>query len=187
MRPSLAFRAGVSRLILPVIILLATAATTVAQPPAAPATPPTTAEILTETRILQRVTAAVDRALAYQAAKQQPDGAWSQNQAINALTLLSYLGRGHVPGRGPYRDLLARGKTFILASQQKTGLFLSPQPSQGPMYEHALSTLACAEMYGMDPDPDLEEKLRKAVELIVRAAEPQRRLARTSPSRAIRI
>src|SRR5205807_1763225 len=37
------------------------------------------------------------------------------------------------------------------------------------MYEHGLATLALAEMYGMDPDPELEAKLRKAVDLIVRA------------------
>ena len=83
-----------------------------------------------------------------------------------------YLGRGNVPGRGPYRDLLARAKKFLLASQQPSGLFVSPRGSHGPMYEHALSTLACAEMYGMDPDPELEDKLRKAVDLILKAQSP---------------
>jgi hypothetical protein len=37
------------------------------------------------------------------------------------------------------------------------------------MYAHGLSTLALAELYGMDPDPDLEEALRKAVNLILRS------------------
>src|SRR5436305_7007971 len=40
------------------------------------------------------------------------------------------------------------------------------------MYEHGLATLALAEMYGMDPDPELEEKLRGAVQLIVRTQSP---------------
>jgi uncharacterized protein YfaS (alpha-2-macroglobulin family) len=40
------------------------------------------------------------------------------------------------------------------------------------MYEHGLSTLACAEMYGMDPDPKLETRLRKAVDLIVKVQSP---------------
>ena len=146
------------------------AAAVEAQSPAAP--PPTTAAILTEARIVERVTTAVDRALGYMASKQQSDGAWTDNQAVNSLAILSYLGRGNVPGRGPYRDLLARAKRFILASQQPNGLFASPRPSHGPMYEHALSTLACAEMYGMDPDPELEEKLRKAVDLILKAEVP---------------
>jgi prenyltransferase beta subunit len=141
-----------------------------AQAPAA--APPTTAAILTEARIVERVTAAVDRALGYVAAKQQIDGSWTDNQAVNSLAILSYLGRGNVPGRGPYRDLLARAKKFLLASQQPSGLFVSPRASHGPMYEHALSTLACAEMYGMDPDPELEEKLRRAVDLILKAQSP---------------
>jgi hypothetical protein len=141
-----------------------------AQAPAA--APPTTAAILTEARIVERVTAAVDRALGYVASKQQIDGSWTDNQAVNSLAILSYLGRGNVPGRGPYRDLLARAKKFLLASQQPSGLFVSPRASHGPMYEHALSTLACAEMYGMDPDPELEEKLRRAVDLILKAQSP---------------
>jgi hypothetical protein len=136
------------------------------------AAPPTAAAILTETKVVQRVTAAVDRALAYLATRQQVDGSWTNNQAVNAVALLAFLGRGHVPGRGPYRETLAKGKRFILASQRPTGLFVSPQSSHGPMYEHALATLACAEMYGMDPDPELEDKLRRAVELIVKAQSP---------------
>src|SRR5207247_7336320 len=39
-------------------------------------------------------------------------------------------------------------------------------------YAHGLSTLALAELYGMDPDPDLEEALRKAVNLILRSQGP---------------
>ena len=42
------------------------------------------------------------------------------------------------------------------------------------MYEHGMATLALAEMYGMDPDPDLEDKLRKAVELIVKSGDRYR-------------
>jgi len=147
----------------------------VAQTPAsAPgaAAPPTTAAILTEAKIIERVTAAVDRAQNYLASKQRIDGSWTDNQAVNSVSILSFLGRGNVPGRGPYRDLLARAKKFILISQQPSGLFASPRPSQGPMYEHALSTLACSEMYGMDPDSELEEKLRKAIDLIVKAQSP---------------
>ena len=125
--------------------------------------------MLTEDKNMERVTRAVDRALAYLATKQRTDGAWTDNQAVNSVAILAYLGRGHVPGRGPYRDLLARAKTFILISQRPDGMFASPQPSHGPMYEHAMSTLACAEMYGMDADPEVEEKLRKAVDLIVKA------------------
>ena len=40
------------------------------------------------------------------------------------------------------------------------------------MYEHGLATLCLAEMYGMDPDPELEDKLRKAVDLIIKCQSP---------------
>jgi len=40
------------------------------------------------------------------------------------------------------------------------------------MYQHALATLALAEMYGMDPDPQLEKGLRSAVDLIVGGQSP---------------
>ena len=49
---------------------------------------------------------------------------------------------------------------------------LIASPTSQPMYQHGLCTLALAEMYGMDPDPDLEKVLRKAVDLIVRCQAP---------------
>lgn len=127
---------------------------------------------LTETRIVEQVTTSVDKALAYLAEKQRPDGGWHDNHAPNALSLLAFMGRGQVPGRGPYRDVLERGKKFVLAQQQPNGLFACARPSHGPMYEHALTTLAMSEMYGMDPDANLEDALRRSVNLIVSAQSP---------------
>jgi len=128
-----------------------------------------TAELLTERHLIERVTTGIDRSLAYLADQQQPDGSWDGNNAPNALALLAFMGRGHVPGRGPYRDVLEKGKRFILRTQNSAGLFVPKRPAgSGPMYQHGLATLAMAEMYGMDPDPELEDKLRKAVNLIVK-------------------
>lgn len=123
---------------------------------------------LTEIKVVERVNAAADRALLYLRKKQQPDGSWSpNNNAINALAMLAFMGRGHVPGRGPYKDVLERGKKFILAKARNDGFL-----GFGSMYEHGLATLALAEMYGMDADPVLEEKLRGAVKLIVHCQSP---------------
>lgn len=126
------------------------------------------ADPLTEIKVVQRVTAAVDKSLDYLASKQNPDGSWHRNNAVNAVALLAFMGRGHAPGRGPYRDVLKRGKTFLLSGANATTGFVS----FSSMYEHGIATLALSEMYGMDPDPELEEKLRKAVDLIVKTQSP---------------
>ena len=139
-----------------------------------PAAKAATADILTETDIIRRVTDSLDRSVKYLEGVQirdgsPMDGAWDDCNAPNAMAILSIMGRGHVPGRGPYADVLERGKKYILRTQEASGLFRSKRiPGSGPMYSHGLTTLCMAEMYGMDPDPVLEEKLRKAVDLIVR-------------------
>ena len=149
--------------------------TTVAQEKAVePKAKSATAEILTETRIVESVTQATDQALEYLASQQRPDGAWDGNNAPNALALLAFMGRGYVPGRGPYRDVLEKGKKFILRTQNDAGVFVPQRAAgSGPMYQQGLATLAMAEMYGMDPDPELEEKLRKAVDLLVKCQSPK--------------
>ncbi len=135
----------------------------------------------TEMKIIEDVTKATDLALDYLERKQTRQGpetgAWSSNQAINALAMLAFLSSGHVPGRGKYGDViedgtlkpgvLTRAKKYVLSRAQPTGYI-----SSSSMYEHGLATLALAEMYGMDPDPELENKLRKAVDLIVKTQSP---------------
>lgn len=129
----------------------------------------TSAEILTNESIIESVTVGIDKSLEYLAKQQRPDGAWDGNNAPNALALLAFMGRGHVPGRGPYRDVLEKGKKFILRTQNAEGVFVPQRNAgSGPMYQQGLATLAMAEMYGMDPDPELETALRKAVDLLVR-------------------
>ncbi len=130
--------------------------------------PTATADPLTEIKVVERVTAAVNKSVAYLAAKQKSDGSWHQNNAVNALALLAFMGRGHTPGRGPYRDVLERGKKFLIATTRKENGYIS----FSSMYEHGLATLALAEMYGMDADPELEQTLRKAVNLIIRSQSP---------------
>lgn len=124
-------------------------------------------EVLTEKQVIARVNSATDRALDYLAAKQQPSGAWHHNHAVNSLALLSFLGRGHTPGRGPFRQTLESGKRFLLSNPKPNGFL-----SFSTMYEHGLATLALAELYGMDPDPKLEPRLRQAVDLIVKCQSP---------------
>lgn len=126
-----------------------------------------------EERDLMRVEAAVDRGLEYLLRKQHSDGswpsAWGKNNGINAICLLSVMGRGHVPGRGPYKEVLRRGIDFILATQDASGMYLSPSPTHGPMYEHALATTAMIEAYGYRPSTTMRQSVQKAVDLIVKS------------------
>jgi hypothetical protein len=134
-----------------------------------PGQPAETADTLTEEAVIEEVTTRIDRAMEYLYSQQRPDGSWvPNNQAANALATLSFLGRGHVPGRGPYRDVLEKSKRFLLSVQNKDTGFIATTS----MYEHGLATLALSELYGMDPDPLLEASLRKAVDLIVQCQSP---------------
>ena len=126
---------------------------------------------------MARVEAAVDRALEYLVRHQQEDGYWpsavGNNNGVNAVCLLAFLGRGHVPGRGPYRIVVDRSLRQLLASQNDAGLYASVDPSHGPMYEHGLATLAMIEAYGYYPEPALHRSIQKAVDLLVRTQNNQ--------------
>ena len=132
--------------------------------------------LLPDPQQMARVEAAVDRALEYIQQQQRPNGSWpssfGSNNGINGICLLAFLGRGHVPGRGPYQDVVDRGVNYILATQQKNGLYLSPNPSTGPMYEHALATLAMVEAYGFIPSVAMRASVRRAVDLIIKSQSP---------------
>jgi hypothetical protein len=85
---------------------------------------------------------------------------------------MAFLSRGHVPGRGPYGELLNRGIDFVLSSQQDNGLLYGLPISEGwerydgshtAIYNHAIAGLMLAEVYGMTDEP-LQDRLRVAVE-----------------------
>lgn len=129
-----------------------------------------------EQRQLVRVEAAVDRSLEYLAAQQQPDGSFptgvsgKPNTGVTALCLLAFMGRGHAPGRGPYRETVGRTIEFLLDSRQENGLVVRPGGnSHGPMYEHALATLGLIEASGWLVEPEIRETCQQAIDLIVQA------------------
>ena len=66
-----------------------------------------------ESPVPPQVQAAVDKALAWLAKEQKSDGSWEQgggsSTAVPALAVKAFLARGHVPGQGPYGDILNKG------------------------------------------------------------------------------
>jgi hypothetical protein len=118
---------------------------------------------------MQRVEASIDKALEYLRKTQRADGSWpsaNNREGVNALCLLALLGRGHEPGRGPYKGVVDRAVAHILSVQLDTGFF----PVQ--MYDHGLCTLALIEAYGFIPSPQMRRRVQRAVDLIVRSQNP---------------
>jgi len=132
--------------------------------------------VLPDPEDMQQVEESVDRALEYLTRHQNPDGSWiawcGRNNAVNGAALLAFLGRGHVPGRGPYQPVVDRAIAFILATQTPQGLYRSPNAHQA-MYEHGLSTLAMIEASGGYAGPQIRDSAQRAVDLIVSAQSPQ--------------
>lgn len=123
-----------------------------------------------------RLDQSVDRGLEYLATQQEPDGSFKTLEAgqpaITSLCVMSFLSRGHVPGRGPYGESLNRAIDFVLSTQQGNGLLYGLPISAGwerydgshtAIYNHAIAGLMLAEVYGMTNKP-LQDRLRVAVE-----------------------
>lgn len=85
-----------------------------------------------------------------------------------ALGTLALMVDGSVPGRGPYGREVAIGVDFLLKSAQPTGLIYVDGGGTPQMYNHGLSTLCLAEVWGMTGQPEILPVLKRAVDLIVR-------------------
>jgi len=121
--------------------------------------------------ITPRSQRAVERGLAYLASQQQEDGSFGMDRygrhvGITSLACLAFMADGHMPGLGPYGDVLDKGLNFVLTHATESGL-IAADTSHGPMYGHGFATLFLGEVYGMTGDPRCREALLKAVRLIV--------------------
>ncbi len=85
-----------------------------------------------------------------------------------AVALLAFLASGNPPGRGEYGVASAKGLNWLLTQAKPSGMIVC-QSSDGPMYEHALSTLYFAEVWGQTRRPEVKDKLKRAINLIVQA------------------
>jgi hypothetical protein len=117
--------------------------------------------------------AAIERGLAWLAARQNDDGSfggngYSRNVAVVSLAGMSFLSGGHTPGRGEYGEHVTRCTNYVAQAEDDSGFICETEyTSHGPMYDHGFGTLFLAEIYGMSQDSEIREKLARAVRLIV--------------------
>ena len=119
---------------------------------------------------------AVANALKYLASQQNQDGSWSidltgQSTAATSLSVMAFLAAGHVPGEGPYGQIIDRGIDFVLEHQEANGLIVDRR-GHGPMYDHGISTLMLSEVAGMtskEKSAQVRRVLENGVQLILKA------------------
>ena len=152
-----------------------------------PGLTPTTADEVSKSRALvdERTLEAVEAGFRFLVRTQNPDGSWSSNAGkkineryrvfdggrgvhhvgVTSLGILAFLAGGHIPGRGPYGDVLDKAVDFVMGQVQDAGYIAS---NRTRMYSHAFATLALAEVYGVTPHENLRDRLQAAVEFTVR-------------------
>jgi len=121
--------------------------------------------------------AAIDRGLAFLAARQSPrDGSLGSSAsarrrvAITALSGMAFLSSGSTPGRGKYGTNVQKAIDFLLTRCQPNGFIYDEGNTGGhfgPMYDHGFATLFLGEVYGMTRNPQVRTNLERAVRLIV--------------------
>ncbi|MCK6474282.1 MAG: terpene cyclase/mutase family protein [Planctomycetes bacterium] len=105
------------------------------------------------------------------ASQQRSNGSFSgdlgTDPGIVATAILAWMVNGNLPGEGRYGKNIARSIDYILSQAQPSGLLYKGKTS-GVMYQHGLATIALAEAWGHTRDKRIYDKLKKAVDLLVR-------------------
>lgn len=92
---------------------------------------------------------------------------YAAGTAVTGLAGLAFMCSGSVPGDGPYGRHIDACVDYLLKNTADTGYVAVPGGYDN-MYGHGFATLFLSEAYGMTQRPEIEEKLAKAVGLIVR-------------------
>ena len=119
--------------------------------------------------------AAVQRGLAFLAARQADDGSYGSkvyrgHVAVTAFVCRAMMASGSKPGEGPYGEQLSKGVTFLLGRVQPSGLITSMNADEpAPMYGHAFALAFLADCQKAAPKDENKEKIELAVKLIVKS------------------
>jgi hypothetical protein len=129
-----------------------------------------------EVQMTREGRASVQSALQFLASRQRTDGSYSgdmgQTTGIVASATLAYMCQGNLPGEGPFGKNVAKGVEYILNCAQPSGLLFRGQ-DQHVMYHHGLAAICLAEAWGQTRDKRIHDKLKAAIELIIRTQNPK--------------
>ncbi len=126
----------------------------------------------------------VEKALAWLASQQQPDGSFATlptgQPGVTSLVVMAFMAQGEVPDEGIYGKQLARAIDFVTRCQKDNGLLSLVGPlgliDPGSNYEwtgipasynHAISSLMLSESYGMHGSRN-SAKRRQILELALK-------------------
>ena len=124
--------------------------------------------------ITPQVRRAIARGLKWLAARQHTNGSFGQQSmvAVSALGGLAFVAGGNLPGQGRYGHNTAQALRYVLSQCQPSGLIASATDG-APMYGQGFATLFLAEVYGESHQPQLRQKLQRAVRLIIETQNAQ--------------
>lgn len=124
-----------------------------------------------EVELSREAKASIQLAQQWLASLQRADGSfggsYGQGSGIVAAGVMAWMVNGNLPGEGPYGKHVAKGIDYILSTAQPSGLLFKGQDGH-VMYQHGLATLCLAEAWGHTQDKRIYDKLKKAVDLLVR-------------------
>ena len=128
--------------------------------------------------ITPEVEEAIEKGLAFLARTQSKDGGWGKSPsgwgayptAMTSLAGLAFLAAGNTPVEGKYADNVRRAVDFILKMQHPNngGLFANLAIENSCMHGHGFAMMFLGEVYGMERDPERQEKIKVALEKAVK-------------------
>jgi len=117
---------------------------------------------------------AIHKGLEFLARTQSRAGAWHARgtgypTAMTSLAGLALMASGSTPTEGPYAANVRRAVNYVLGCANRNGLIARIEEDGGrPMHGHGFAMLFLAEAYGMESEPELQRRIRRALQRAVR-------------------
>jgi hypothetical protein len=129
-----------------------------------------------------RADTAVTSALAFLARQQADDGSFEAGGpriAKTGIALLAYLSAGHTPEVGRYGLTVRRSVDYLVAVVPEDGYFGRTDGSR--MYGQGIVTVALAEAYAVESDPQQRVRIRAALESAINVIVKAQQVEKSPP------